>query len=123
MRGSAAQRAQLQSNRPPEPPRPERWTRMSDKVLDGVLPVTRYMRQLPDGKLTVLISKDPHDRLFHVYLWHLSIAHERRYPTWDEIAQARYDLLPDNITMAMYLPPRAEYVNVHPNCFHLHEAY
>jgi hypothetical protein len=54
--------------------------------------------------------------------WHLSISHPTRYPTWDEIKAARYDLLPDDCTMGMLLPPSGEYVNVHPNCFHLHEV-
>lgn len=53
--------------------------------------------------------------------WHLSISHKDRYPTWDEIKEARYRLLPDEVTMAMLLPPRSEYVNVHDHCFHLHE--
>ena len=51
--------------------------------------------------------------------WHISISHPRRYPTWEEIKAARYDLLPHDITMAMILPPPTEYVNVHQNCFHL----
>jgi len=54
--------------------------------------------------------------------WHLSISHPDRYPTWDEIKAARYELLPDEVTMGMLLPPKGEYVNVHPNCFHLHEV-
>jgi hypothetical protein len=53
--------------------------------------------------------------------WHLSISCAHRYPTWEEIKAARYDLLPRDITMAMLLPPPDEYVNVHPNCFHLHQ--
>ena len=53
--------------------------------------------------------------------WHLSISHPSRYPVWDEIRDARYELLPDACTMAMLLPPRGEYVALHPNCFHLHE--
>lgn len=53
--------------------------------------------------------------------WHLSISHRHRYPTWDEIKFARYEFLPDAKTIAMILPPRNEYVNFHPNCFHLHE--
>ena len=53
--------------------------------------------------------------------WHLSIAHRSRYPTWDEIKTARYELVPGNVTMAMILPPKSEYVNLHNNCFHLHE--
>jgi hypothetical protein len=53
--------------------------------------------------------------------WHLSISTPYRYPTWDEIKQARYDFLPDEITIAMILPPKSEYVNVHNYCFHLYE--
>lgn len=55
------------------------------------------------------------------YGWHLSISCQHRYPDWGEIKAARYDLLPADITMAMLLPPPDEYVNVHPNCFHLHQ--
>jgi hypothetical protein len=53
--------------------------------------------------------------------WHLSISCPDRYPSWDEIKKARYELLPHDVTMAMILPPESEYVNVHQNCFHLHE--
>jgi len=52
-------------------------------------------------------------------LWHLSISHPDRYPTWDEIADVRYRLVPDDVTMAMLLPPSGEYVNAHERCFHL----
>lgn len=52
-------------------------------------------------------------------LWHLSIAHQRRYPTWDEIADIRYALVPADVTMAMLLPPPEKYLNVHERCFHL----
>lgn len=54
--------------------------------------------------------------------WHLSISHPTRYPTWDEIKGARYKLMPKEITVAMMLPPPEQYVNVHENCFHLHEV-
>lgn len=54
-------------------------------------------------------------------LWHISIAHARRYPTWDEIADARYEFVPDEVTMAMLLPPSDEYVNANEYCFHLWE--
>ncbi len=53
--------------------------------------------------------------------WHLSISHPRRYPRWDEIAHARYSVVPDEANMMMGLPPKREYVNIHENCFHLHE--
>ena len=54
--------------------------------------------------------------------WHLSISHPDRYPVWDEIRDARYALLPDDVMIAMFLPPMDEYVNVHPNCFQLWEG-
>ena len=56
-------------------------------------------------------------------LWHISISAPTRYPTWDEIYTAWYDLVPDasNINGAIILPRKAEYVNMHPNCFHVYQ--
>lgn len=67
------------------------------------------------GECLALVSKDDGK-------WHLSISHPDRYPTWDEIRDARYEFIPDEVTMAMLLPPKGEYVNLHPNCFHLWEV-
>lgn len=53
--------------------------------------------------------------------WHISISHPSRYPTWDEIKDIRYQLAPNDIYMAILLPPVEQYVNIHPNCFHLWE--
>ena len=73
-----------------------------------------YCRGFRAGKLTVFVGEEPIG-------WHLSVTHPSRYPTWDEIHAARYDLVPNDVTMAMILPPKEEYVNLHSNCFHLHE--
>ena len=54
--------------------------------------------------------------------WHLSISGRDRYPSWDEIVDARYRLVPDEVTMALLLPPREEWVNAHEFCFHLHQV-
>jgi hypothetical protein len=54
--------------------------------------------------------------------WHLSISRDDRYPGWEEIKDARYALLPLDLTFAMLLPPPSDYVNAHPNCFHLWEC-
>jgi hypothetical protein len=62
--------------------------------------------------------------------WHMSISHRLnsnpprpgRNPTWEEIRDARYEFIPDAVTMAMFLPPRAEYVNLHATTFHLHQV-
>lgn len=67
------------------------------------------------GECRVLLSHEPKG-------WHISISCEDRYADWDEIAEAKYRLLPD-VHMVMHLPPRGEeYVNVHPNTFHLSES-
>lgn len=68
------------------------------------------------GKVSIIVSP-PYEGLG----WHLSIAHPEHYPTWDEIAEARYKLIPDDHEMVMCLPPKADYVNIHDYCFHLHE--
>ena len=51
--------------------------------------------------------------------WHLSISRPDKHPSWEEIKQARYDLIPSNVTMAMIFPPPDEFVNIHEHCFHL----
>lgn len=98
----------------------------------AVHPGTRaYQRDLPDGHLSVFVGREMTelpggDRL---PLWHLSISHRTndrapqpgRYPSWDEIRDARERFIPDEVTVAMILPPKAEYVNVHATAFHLWE--
>lgn len=98
--------------------------------VDGLQPDLRlWVRRVNDGELTAMVGTNPNGTL------HLSVAHRfhnhadrrrrgmpiGRYPTWDEIADARYELLPSELTFAMFLPPPSEYVAVHPTTFHLHE--
>lgn len=59
-------------------------------------------------------------------LWHLSISCPHRYPTWDEIFTAWYDLVPGagkDFNGAILLPRHSEYVNIQPNCFHVHQLH
>jgi hypothetical protein len=51
---------------------------------------------------------------------HLSISCPDRDPTWEEIAAARYALLPKLKDCVMLLPPDSGYVNLHEHCFHVH---
>ncbi len=53
--------------------------------------------------------------------WHLSISRPERLPIWEEVRDARYELVPDEATMALLLPPRSEYVNVHDFCLQMYE--
>lgn len=79
-----------------------------------------YQRAVKDGALTVFLSRD--DGALHLSISHTVGGRPGRYPTWDEIVEARYRFTPDNVTMAMLLPPRAEYVNLHNTTFHLWET-
>lgn len=71
------------------------------------------------GHTRILVTKDPGP---DGDAWHFSISCADRNPTWEEMATARYRLLPDVPEMAMYLPPLSEYVNLHPFTFHWHEV-
>lgn len=96
------------------------------EVIAQVAPQARAYRASPSGCHIVVglepariapagIWLPPEERL----LWHLSISHPHRYPNWDEVADARYELVPDEITMAMLLPPTEQYLNHHETCLHL----
>ena len=50
---------------------------------------------------------------------HLSLSTSFRYPTWEEILDCRYTFLKDSEEVFQYLPKKAEYLNLHPYCFHL----
>jgi hypothetical protein len=98
-----------------------RWRKVSlHPALSSLTGGKCFRREVADGTLTVIISVD--DGLFH-----LSISHKgkydwvTRYPTWDEIVEARYHFCPDGKDMVMHLPPREEYVNIHETTFHLFE--
>jgi hypothetical protein len=64
------------------------------------------------GRCTVMVSIDNGK-------WHLSISTPSAAPCYKEIKAARYKFIPDNIFMAQIFPPKADFVNVHPFCFHL----
>ena len=100
--------------------------------IDGVT-LRTFQREVEDGHLSVLVGREPLGPQGSLR-WHLSISHRTnhlvgasghplpgRIPTWDEIKEARYRFCPDAINMAMILPPKAEYVNLHPTTMHLHE--
>lgn len=94
--------------------RPPEWV---EHLPPAGMPPGAFLRAYRAGLLTCFVSRE------EGIGWHLSISHASRYPTWDEIADARYKFVPDEVTMAMMLPPRGEYVNIHPHCFHLHQVW
>lgn len=92
---------------------PIEWERITSRI-----PGTKTYKGANDPHLIVIIEKHaPEDGGG----WHLSMSHPSRYPTWDELADARYKFIPDRVTMAMIAPPRKEFVNLHNTCLHLWE--
>lgn len=81
----------------------------------GPAPMAEFCKWYSWGDCNVFVGQEPGIG------WHLSISTPFRNPSWEEIKQARYDLIPHDVTVAMVLPPTAEYVNIHNFCFHLHQ--
>lgn len=74
------------------------------------------------GQCSIIIAREPAGAEAE-RLWHLSISHPDRHPTWDEIKTARYRLLDLDLCFGMLLPPPEFYVNVpqQDHVFHLWE--
>lgn len=90
-------------------------------VIPGLPPAVWAERNVNDGRLRVCVAQEG------AIGWHLSISHVghgevlRRYPGWDEIADARDVFLPADLQFVMVLPPAGEYVALHDTTFHLHQ--
>lgn len=106
------------------------WKRMPvPKPLLAAFPETRaFQREVHDGHLSVFAGLEEDDGgnpLFHMSISHRTSDGRKapgRYPTWDEIHDARYRFCPLDVTMAMFLPPQDEYVNLHATTFHMWEV-
>lgn len=97
-----------------------RKMRVPPLLLEQAPDMRAWQKEVHDGHLSVFAGPEPGG-------FHLSISHRRsdgtrrpgRYPTWDEVHDARYRFCPLDATMAMLLPPQTEYVNIHETTFHL----
>ena len=69
------------------------------------------------GQCSIFLS------LTEKYGYHLSIAHPKRYPTWAEIAHARYKLIPNECNMALLLPSEEDYINAYEPVFQMTEVF
>jgi hypothetical protein len=88
----------------------------------GMAEVSLHRRRVHDGTLTALRSRDLGELHLSVSWAGHSPRQAKRYPTWDELADARDALLPGDVAFVMVLPPAEEYVAVHDTTFHLHAA-
>jgi hypothetical protein len=64
-------------------------------------------RKVRGGRLRAIVSCEPPENL-----WHMSLSfqpkrdgHKPRFPDYDEIVDARYQLLPGNLNVVLFLPP------------------
>lgn len=96
------------------PPARNGWISQGQYDLPGGVAAEMFIK----GGCKVLVSREDHGNKLR---WHLSISRVNRYPHWEEIKDARYSLLPHELTFAQVLPPPGDYVNIHQNCFHLWE--
>jgi hypothetical protein len=101
----------------PDRPASERLVEVAPRTQDQALYINEansYLRIYRHGACGVIVTKE-------YGKWHISVSRPDRLPSWDEIRDIRYAIAPDNVTMAMILPSKGSYVNVHPNCLHLWE--
>lgn len=80
-----------------------------------------YTGRVADGILQVIVSYEQIDGL----KWHISVTHDARCPTWDELKQAKYTLLPSDadVEMSIVFPRKTDdYVDIHKFCLHLWEV-
>ena len=67
----------------------------------------------PKGALLRIIASDGEG-------WeHVSVSTDRRCPNWDEMCFVKDLFWCDDECVVQFHPPKAEYVNYHPNCLHL----
>ena len=70
------------------------------------------------GECGIFVSLEPLEKVYPKR-WHLSISCKDRFPTWEEIGMARDQLIPPEVFMCIPFPPRAHWLSIHPNVFHL----
>lgn len=72
------------------------------------------------GEVHILLSPPSNEQRMG---WHMTISCTDRYPTWDELAKAWYELVPDadHRVGIMILPQKINYISIHPFCFQIHE--
>ncbi len=93
-----------------------------------------FQKEVGPGFLICMVelrTKDDDPATFPNGRFHMSISHNiptaaimgqnlpGRYPTWDEIREARYKFVPHDVNMAIMFPPPEVYYNRHSTCIHL----
>lgn len=96
----------------------EGWKDLGHMDIGHVIKPRFYIK----GPVRALVALEPRPDLRNRLFWHASVSCIDRLPTWEEITDTRYSLLPLELTFAQILPPPKDYVNDHPFCLHLWEV-
>lgn len=88
---------------------PATWT-IADMMPDGA----KYVSRLLELAAILTCSREDDGRVW----LHLSVSHARRIPNWRELGAVKELFLGDREAYQV-LPPKARYVNIHPNVLHL----
>ena len=94
------------------------WTQQRSRSLMG-WEVDVYTRRVGDGLLTALVGEEPNG--MHLSVSHRGHKNNHRYPSWDELADARDKFLPHDRAFGMIFPAWNDYVAIHDTTFHIHE--
>jgi len=88
---------------------PATWT-ILEMLPDGA----QYMSRLLELAAILTCSRENDGREW----LHLSVSHARRLPNWKEFVSVKELFLGDREAYQV-VPPKARYVNIHPNVLHL----
>lgn len=100
--------------------RSEEWERRVHKSADTTgVPVEHRPQGWVKAPLQALLGREPAGGE-ETPRWHLSVAHEDRIPTWEELVDAAHALRP-GVAFCMGLPPRSWWLNYDERVLHLWE--
>jgi hypothetical protein len=100
------------ANPPPwEPPRvlPPAWCEVERDITGA-----KYLARSRGLSAIVSCSQEQDGR----WWMHLSVSHRNRVPTWQELAWCKDVFIGDREAYQV-LPPKARYINIHPNVLHM----
>jgi hypothetical protein len=88
--------------------------RMASTAADGM--AGAFLVMGPKGEKLAIVSSGVDD----TYKWeHVSVSTGRRIPNWEEMCFVKDLFWEDHEAVMQLHPPKADYVNCHPNCLHL----
>lgn len=91
------------------PAAPPLWQQV-DRTPDGA----KYLHTVRTQSVIVSAAVEMDGRLWV----HFSTAFPRRLPSWDEFVRTKEQFLGTDVKAIQVIPPRSEYVNIHPYVLH-----